>query len=854
MRILDAHPCFMNQKARFRPLLIALAIFLLYAGLAILITWPLAANIDQVLPGGSGDTLLHYWNGWVTGQSLSQNQSPFYSNAIFHPQGVSLMTHNMAWFQIGPWLILEQFLNGITAYNIVLLLNLTLCGMMTFLLAKKISRNIKSAFLAGLIYMAWPFRLSQLDHPNLLATQWIPLFLLFLILLLEKGRWRDVVFMAVSFALIGYGRWQLLIPAGVMALILIIWNWPRWWPRNERSRLLKLLISGLLTAILLLPPAWLLLQEQQNDPGAADLFRGGEESIMQADLLAYITPSNEHFLLREITTPIYDHYYEGRFPSRRYSPYIGITTLLLIIIAVLKKRKEAMPWLLMGLGLILLGLGPLLRINGQEFPEFPMLYKLLEPLQLFRLMRVPDRFNMFAALPAAILGGLGSLVILSKFKGKWMVRLVYAALLIFVLLEYLVIPVKLYDIPQPSPFYDDLAQEQGSFAILNLPFDSLKAKEYMFSQVTHQRPLVQGNLSRIPPGAYGTIESNLWMNSLRNTVEMDPIYRDVSQQLSHLADQDIRYLIMHKNLVGADRIEHWQRYLLSQPYYEDQQIIVYRTRPIFGQDVTYEDVLIPGLGIVKIMTSSACVQAGQTLEVDVGWGSMDPIDQDISAEFTLFDSENSQNYQQSFAISEGYPSSAWPAESLHWGYYKIQIPKTMPPGVHDLRLSLIDVETGGKIASSQLIGPLEIHQGPCIVDPIEGTQAINASFGDQLHLLAYEVEQNSHLDLRLYWQANQRMDNDYKIFIHVYDLETAVPVAQDDAMPHRNAYPTRFWGLQEIVDDRIQISLNDVPPGTYGLAVGVYDPISGERLEVVDSQGNIAADGRLIVPEQVIVP
>jgi hypothetical protein len=91
------------------------------------------------------------------------------------------------------------------------------------------------------------------------------------------------------------------------------------------------------------------------------------------------------------------------------------------------------------------------------------------------------------------------------------------------------------------------------------------------------------------------------------------------------------------------------------------------------------------------------------------------------------------------------------------------------------------------------------------------------------------------------------------VFIHVFDPATGIPVAQDDAMPHRNAYPTHYWGLEEIVEDPIVIYLDGVAPGTYGVAVGVYDAITGDRLTAVDGEGAVSADGRLILPETVTV-
>ena len=90
------------------------------------------------------------------------------------------------------------------------------------------------------------------------------------------------------------------------------------------------------------------------------------------------------------------------------------------------------------------------------------------------------------------------------------------------------------------------------------------------------------------------------------------------------------------------------------------------------------------------------------------------------------------------------------------------------------------------------------------------------------------------------------------MFVHVFDPSTRVPVAQDDAMPRRWTYPTTFWGPGEVVDDSIPISLADVPPGTYGLAVGIYDSVTGERLSAIAGDGRLLADGLLVLSEQMV--
>jgi hypothetical protein len=134
-----------------------------------------------------------------------------------------------------------------------------------------------------------------------------------------------------------------------------------------------------------------------------------------------------------------------------------------------------------------------------------------------------------------------------------------------------------------------------------------------------------------------------------------------------------------------------------------------------------------------------------------------------------------------------------------------------------------------------------------------GAVRTNVTFGNDLRLLGYRAQRNGRdLNLVLYWRAERRMRTDYKVFVHVFDLGTRIPVAQDDAMPRRWAYPTTFWGPGEVVDDPIPISLAEVPPGTYGLAVGVYDPVTAERLSAITGDGDLLTDGLLVLSGQMV--
>jgi hypothetical protein len=97
------------------------------------------------------------------------------------------------------------------------------------------------------------------------------------------------------------------------------------------------------------------------------------------------------------------------------------------------------------------------------------------------------------------------------------------------------------------------------------------------------------------------------------------------------------------------------------------------------------------------------------------------------------------------------------------------------------------------------------------------------------------------------------METDYKIFVHIFDPSTGIPVAQDDAMPRRGGLPTRLWAPGDLVTDSVPIEIGEVVPGNYGIAIGVYDPATGERLPLQSAEGELSDDGRFVTGERVII-
>ncbi|MBN1873448.1 MAG: hypothetical protein JXA33_04395 [Anaerolineae bacterium] len=854
----------------------------IYTIVALVGSWPLVLHLTTHLPDRFNDSLLHSWNTWWVQQALQTGQPLYYTRALFYPDGVSLVTQNIAWFHTLPSLLLARFCNPVATYNLATLFNLVLCGCVVFWVTYQLTHDTRAAFIAGLIYQMWPYRMARLDLPNLLATYWIPIFLFLLLYTLNHEYYWSAVPMGISFALVGYVRWQLLIPAALMGIIMFLLYARRWLLLVKHWHLLKCLgLAAIVAVVCLLPALGLLLRDDEAAGNVA--YSGDEEVLMSTDLLAYLTPSPLHPIFGKYTQKLYDRYYFDREDLRRRPAYIGLIPLLLAIAGIYYARPRSVVWSVMALLLMHLSSGPVWRLNGRLYDTVPTLYRIMSPLGILELIRDPERFTIVVALPVAILAAYGLTGLLRALENSklvsflspqicvslrfhalalklclWSVTLVLGSVIFF---EYFAPQTVLRDFSQPAALYQQLADEPGEFAILNLPFDALKSRRYMYDQITHRRPILQGNISRIPSSVYAYINRHPWLATLRATGEMSPEFPDVSRQLDVLAKAGIRYLVLHKDMVGHDRIEHWQHYLLTQPRYEDEALIAYTTEYEAGRDFRLDEEWLPGLGPLRIATSAhsllgSCLHAGHVLLVDIGWGSTRAIEQDVDVSLSLVDSHGEIQSGERFPLVEEWPTQEWPAQTLAWGHYLLHVPALLPPDTYTLTSTFLDAGTGTVIGGPHPVETVIIQQEICNLATVAEATDTNALFGDELRLVEYTLERSDQrLDFQFYWRAERYVDNEYTIFVHVYDPATAVPVAQNDVRPRQGAYPMRFWRPGEIVDDRVSVSLSGVPAGEYGIAIGVYNGATGERLPLLDNQGEpLVDDGRLILSETVTIP
>jgi hypothetical protein len=125
-------------------------------------------------------------------------------------------------------------------------------------------------------------------------------------------------------------------------------------------------------------------------------------------------------------------------------------------------------------------------------------------------------------------------------------------------------------------------------------------------------------------------------------------------------------------------------------------------------------------------------------------------------------------------------------------------------------------------------------------------------FGDFAQFIGFDVVSlvwvhDENVILSLYWRPTDQAPppRDYSLYIHLLTPD-GQQIAQWDGVPLQNAYPTRFWRPGESLLDYWVLRMpHDVIRGPAQLRIGLYDPLTNERLPVT-VDGEVVGDGLTI--------
>ncbi len=263
-----------------------------YAAITVVMTWPIARGITRDVPADLGDSLLVMGvMAWVSEAlvGILRGDLPFsalWQANFFHPTPLSLTfsEHFVPQAVLG----LPAYLatgNIILAYNLVFLGTFALSGLGMFLFVRELTGSARAAFVAGLFYGFFPYRLGQFPHLQTMSSQWMPFVLFGFRRYFDRGSYGALAAGTLAFVVQGLSTGYYLFYFAPVVAGYVVWeigargrmrDWRAWLPP---------MMAGVVAVALSLP-FLLPYAEARNRFGFSRPF--DEVLSYSADLFTYV--------------------------------------------------------------------------------------------------------------------------------------------------------------------------------------------------------------------------------------------------------------------------------------------------------------------------------------------------------------------------------------------------------------------------------------------------------------------------------------------------------------------------------------------------------------------------------------
>jgi hypothetical protein len=528
----------------------AIGSLLLYSIITAVLFWPVLRGLRDTFPMDLGDPPNESWLVAWGVHALTTDPGQLLGGNIYYPRANALIYNDnlLGLLPLATPIYLLSGDNTALTYNALFLLSFVLCGLATFLLARRLTGSVPGAFLAGIIVAYCPYRMVHLSHLNQLSGQWVPLVLLFW----ERGRaaadperpgllWPELAAMGLFFALQALCS---LYYAAFLAICLLIYlllairllGW-----RRLRRFTLATALTGAATFAALLPVLLPYLRQQ----GRVGAVRGPEQVL-------YFSADVRDFLHMPSFSTLYG-WTESALgvPARDAHQYLfpGLVCLGLAWIGwrTRRARPEIRIYGIIAIVTAILALGRQLKLFDRVY-NLPLPYALLyDHLPGFHSFRDPARFFYIGFICLALLAAWGLATLLGNLPAVPPRRrtLLAALLCLAALAEYWIAP-----IPTPHvavgnavpPVYHWLKAQPANTPVLELPIGQQNATIWSqqalmtYYATYHWRPIVNGVGGYTPDGYEADARTlSSWPN-------------DAALRL--LRRWGVRYVIWHPDWMG----------------------------------------------------------------------------------------------------------------------------------------------------------------------------------------------------------------------------------------------------------------------------------------------------------------
>ncbi|MEN6479384.1 MAG: glycosyltransferase family 39 protein [Anaerolineales bacterium] len=257
------------------------------------------------------------------------------------------------------------------------------------------------------------------------------------------------------------------------------------------------------------------------------------------------------------------------------------------------------------------------------------------------------------------------------------------------------------------------------------------------------------------------------------------------------------------------------------------------------------NVDLPGMTLLGYRLEKSVLVTGEQADVALLLRSRSKVATDIQVNlgWRALGSQSATWAAQEPLLGTGRRVQDWPVGEAVQIHHLVNIPDSLGQGTYELVLNL-QYSTGGEplLAQDIALGTIEVTHLDRTFAPPAMQHAQTATLGETASLLGYDLAPTKlaageTLDLTLYWQALHPESRDLTVFVHLLDSKGQVR-GQVDSQPSAGARPTSGWISGEVITDHYAIPLSaDAPPGEYHVEVGLYDPLTLDRLPALDARG-----------------
>lgn len=296
-------------------------------------------------------------------------------------------------------------------------------------------------------------------------------------------------------------------------------------------------------------------------------------------------------------------------------------------------------------------------------------------------------------------------------------------------------------------------------------------------------------------------------------------------------------------LVGLLAVAIWTPWGLIAPAYRPPPLLADLPASAEPLDASWGDAV----ELVGYEVEATRLRPGDSLAVTLYWRGLRPVAQDYTVFVHLLDEYELIIAQRNVFHGLGlYPTSQWRPGDRLADTYVLRVPRTAyAPAQARLEAGLYDHRTGLRLSTPT--GQDHVRFGQIAIDSWPGAWPNSQAlvFDDGIILAGYQLDRRQvrageGLALSLYWRAEQQPTRNYKVFVHLVG-EAESRVAQHDSEPQGGAAPTGAWLPNQILrDDHGLRVAPDAPPGAYRFVVGLYRSDTGQRLPLLQANGEPA--------------